>query len=60
VLLDGVDKGHPSVNLDRHDLSIGFYWTLNDGALISYLDGWVMQLVDKNSWWDICSIGAQL
>jgi hypothetical protein len=47
VLLDEVDKSHPPVNLNHHDLSVGFCWTLNDGALIWYLDGWVMQLVDK-------------
>jgi hypothetical protein len=59
VLLDEVVKSHPPVNLDHQDLSIGFYWTLSDGSLTWYLDGWVMQLVDKNSWWDISLIGTQ-
>jgi hypothetical protein len=33
VLLDEVNKHHPPVILDHHDLSVGFCSTLNDGFL---------------------------
>jgi hypothetical protein len=59
VLLDEIEKGHPPVDLDYQDLLVGLYWTLSGGASIWCLDGWVMQLVDKNSWWDISSIRTQ-
>jgi hypothetical protein len=42
MLLDEVDKHYTPVSLDHHDLSVEFYWTQNDGALIWYLYGWMM------------------
>jgi hypothetical protein len=49
---------HAFVNLLKY-FSTFLRWTLSDGTWIWCLDGWVMQLMNENSRWDVSSITTQ-
>jgi hypothetical protein len=54
-----VDKSLSPVLLQYHNLSIGLLGTHVDGYLRRRLDGWLFELLDEDSRWDLGTRGPQ-
>jgi hypothetical protein len=57
---DEVDISLSLVLSKHHNLPIGLLKANIGGYLRSGLDGWLFQLLDENSHWNLCMGGSQL
>jgi hypothetical protein len=57
---DEVDVSFSPVLAEHHNLPIGLLKTGISGYLRCGLDGWLLQLLNENSRWDLCMGGSQL